>query len=311
LDISIVLVSWNTCEILRNCLESVYSNPGHLKVEVFVVDNASDDGSADMVGENYPQVHLIRNTKNVGFAAANNQAIRLAIGRHILLLNSDTVVLDDVLEKSVAYMDQHPHVGVFGCRVLNPDRTVQSTCFQYPSLLNLFLKTTGLFHLKWPRIFGREHLAHWQRDSERDVRVVTGCYMLVRREAIDQVGLLDESFFFYGEETDWCKRFAGAGWKVRFSPVGEIIHIGNASGRQLRADRDLLLAEGIIRFHQKHSGPVSATMVWLMIWFFVVVRVVFWSFVSILGRKSQFRERRDHFWAILKNYNVLWKRLSW
>lgn len=307
-DLSIVIVSWNTRDITRACLRSVRERLGSLSAEVFLVDNASTDGSPEMVAAEFPEVRLIGNAENRGFAAANNQALAVARGRHLLLLNSDTVVLGDVLTRSVAYMDGHREVGVFGCRVLNPDRTMQRTCFQYPSLLNAVLKSTGLFHLPWPRFLGREHMAHWQRDTERDVDVVTGCYMLVRREAVERVGLLDESFFFNYEETDWCRRFKRAGWAVRFAPVGEIIHIGNASGRKLNHVRDLLLMEGKIRLHRKHGGVASAALVWLLCALFVLGRVAAWGCAVAIGRRGAAHERLAHFTRVLGRLHTVWPR---
>lgn len=304
--LSIVIVSWNTREITRDCLVSLYAQVGDLPVEVFLVDNASEDGSAAMVAAEFPQVVLIENDDNRGFAAANNQALAIARGRYSLLLNSDTVVLGDVLQDSVAYMEAHPDVGVFGCRVLNPDRTMQRTCFSYPTLFNLFLKTTGLFRLPWPRFFGREHLTHWQRDTERDVDVVTGCYMLVRGTAMHEVGLLDDSFFFCGEETDWCRRFRAAGWGIRFSPVGEIVHLGNASGRKLSARRDLLLTEGLVRYHRKHNGLPGALVAYVLLWFFQFTRYVLWWLVALLRRRDGDRARRDHFRDVLRGYRGTW-----
>jgi GT2 family glycosyltransferase len=306
LDLSIVIVSWNTLEITRDCLRSVEAHRGGLALEVFLVDNASSDGSADMVAAEFPQVVLIRNDANLGFAAANNQALAIARGRHSLLLNSDTVVLGDVLQKSVRYVDEHPDVGVFGCRVLNPDRTMQSTCFSFPSLLNLLLKTSGLFRLPWPRFFGREHLSHWKRDTERDVDVVTGCYMLVRGAAMEQVGLLDDTFFFCGEETDWCRRFRAAGWRVRFAPVGEIVHLGNASGRKLSARRDQLLTTGLVRYHRKYNGLHGALAAYTVHFVFQLARYLLWALAALVRRDAASRERRDHFGVVLREYRSTW-----
>jgi GT2 family glycosyltransferase len=168
------------------------------------------------------------NHDNRGFAAANNQAIALAKGRYILLLNSDTIVLDRAIKKTVAYADNHRDTAVIGCRVLNPNDTLQNSCFMFPSNLNWFLFSTYRLFPR-SRFFGREQMTWWSRNDSRDVDVVTGCFMLVRKEAIDQVGLMDERFFMYAEETDWCYRFKARAWKNRFTPDAEIIHIGGAS----------------------------------------------------------------------------------
>lgn len=308
-QISIVIVSWNTLELTRACLRSAYEAKGDLAAHIVVVDNASSDGSADMVAREFPGVHLIRNPDNRGFATATNQGIRAFSVPYVLLLNPDTVALGTVIEASVEYMEAHPDVGVMGCRVLNPDRTMQPTCSRFPSLLNLFLQTTGLDRLPWPPFLGRYLMKDWQRDDERDVDNVTGCYMLVRHEAMDQVGLLDETFFFCGEETDWCRRFQQAGWRVRFAPVGEIIHVGNASGRRFNYRRDLLLTAGLVRLHRKHGGWGAAATAWLLLWGFNTSRLVFWTLASPLGGRRA-RERCAHFAGVVRHYGEAWPRVS-
>lgn len=308
IELSVIVVSWNTREILRDCLRSAVYDGNTCQLEAIVIDNASTDGSADMVTIEFPHVRLIRNIENVGFAAANNQVIRASNGKYILLLNSDTVILDDVLQRSVKYLDSHPGVGVMGCRVLNADHTLQPTCFQYPTILNLVLKATGLFRLSWPRFFGRENYVGWNRDTERDVDVVTGCYMMVRREALSQVGLMDESFFFFGEETDWCKRFKDAGWGVRFSPVGEIIHYGGASAAKLSYKRDLLLTQGLIRYHRKHGGIISAIVAFVILWFFNMSRWLLWSVARLVRRGDNVIARQRHFRLVVREFATAWPR---
>lgn len=307
-DLSIVIVSFNTVDITRDCLRSVFVNLGDLCAQVIVVDNDSRDGSADMIASEFPLVELIRNSENRGFAAANNQGFERCAGEFILLLNSDTVVLGDVLVKSVAYMREHSSVGVFGCRVLNPDRTMQPTCFMVPSLLNLSLMTLGLSKFRWPRFFGRMKMLDWHRDTEREVQVVTGCYMMVRRSAMSEVGWLDDSFFFCGEETDWCVRFRKAGWKIVFSPVGEIIHIGNASGRRFEARRDLMLTEGIVRFHRKHYGLLGAVAAYGVLWIFNSTHALLWAVLSLVRPGERAHHRLRHFIEVTKGFGSAWPR---
>jgi len=310
MDLSIVIVSWNTLDITRACLVSIYEHLDGFELEVIVVDNNSEDGSQKMISDEFPQVKLIANDDNRGFATANNQAIREATGRYLLLLNSDTEILGDVLPASVLYMDSHERVGVMGCRVLNPDRTMQDTCFMLPSLLNIALLTSGLAQLSRPRFFGRERMRWWQRDCVRDVDVVTGCYMLVRRSALDEVGLLDESFFFYGEETDWCRRFKATEWIVRFAPVGEIIHIGNASGRKYSHKRDVLLTAGLVRYHRKHNGVPGAAMVWLMLFGFNVSRWLGWTLMRPVLRSEKADARSVHFRRVVRDFGQVWPKGS-
>jgi GT2 family glycosyltransferase len=305
-DCSVIIVNWNGLGILRDCLESVVANTSEREAEVIVIDNASDDGSPEMVEAEFPRVRLIRNRANRGFAAANNQGLAVARGRYPLLLNSDTVVLGDVIQRSAAYMDAHPDVGGLGCRVLNPDRTMQPTCFQYPSLFNLALWASGLTSLPG-RFFGRQTYRGWERDSERDVDVVTGCYLMIRREILETVGPLDERFFFFGEETDWCRSIAEAGWKVRFAPVGEIVHIGNASGKKHSHRRDFMLAAGLVRLHAKRSGRLAGRVAGRLCQAYWATRWLAYSLRLLFSRDPDLRERRDRFGRILAGYPEVWK----
>ncbi len=264
-DLSIIIVSWNTRELLHTCLRSVYAGMGSLRCEVLVVDNHSEDGSAEMVAKCFPQVRLIQNDTNRGFAAANNQALGIARGRSLLLLNSDTEILGEVLPASCHYLDEHEEIGVLGVRVLNPDHTLQPTCFRDPSLVNLLLYAFGVHRFSWPKWCGRERMIHWDRNDERVVDVVTGCFLLARRDACVAVGLLDEQFFFYGEEADWCRRFRAEGWGVCFAPVGEIIHYGGASTKRISHRRLIMLAQAQVRYLGKYEGMISAVLGWLIL----------------------------------------------
>ncbi len=284
-DVSIVIVSWNTRDILRDCLRSILDDAGPVSYEIIVVDNASADDSVEMVRREFPDVRLIENADNRGFAAANNQGMAVAGGRYVLLLNSDTIVLDHAIAKTVAFAEARPDAAVVGCRVLNPDRTLQPTCFMYPSLFNLLLASTYLYKL-WPqsRLLGREQMTWWQRDDVREVDVVTGCFMLVRREAIEQVGVMDERFFMYAEETDWCYRFRKAGWKVLFTPAGEIIHLGGQSSRRVRVEMTVQLRLSILQFVQKHHGRLYHWLACQLVRLFFAARVPAWLAVYAAGR---------------------------
>ena len=306
MDLSIIIVNWNTRDMMRDCLDTVYAGLGTLTAEVFVVDNGSDDGSQAMVRSRFPDAQLIENTENRGFAAANNQALALARGRHVLLLNSDTLVHGQVMPASVRYLDNNPQVGVMGCRVLNTDGTLQKTCSMYPTLTNLALQATGLSRLPGA-VFDRYRMERWDRTDTRAVDVVSGCYLMARRAAIDTVGLLDESFFFYGEETDWCRRFAEAGWALMFAPVGEITHFGGGSVRKLNHRRDVLLTEGTVRLHRKHGGRVGGAACWALLAAFNAVRAVVWTGLSVTGQPAA-RTRAAHFRAVTAALGDAWHR---
>lgn len=305
-DLSIIVISFNTVDVLQACLRSIYDRREGIDAEVFVVDNASSDGSPAMVAREFPEVKLILNKDNRGFAAANNQAMALSAGRHVLLLNSDTVVLGEVLRESVAYLDRNPDVAVMGCRVLNPDHSLQFSCTLAPSIVNICLLTSGLSRFSRPRWFGRYQMKHWDHGGERDVPVISGCYLMARREAIDRVGLLDDDFFFFGEETDWCARFRSAKWRVVYAPVGEIIHYGSVSAVRLGHKRDMLLTSGLVRYHRKHGTVVSAVLVWLILLAFNLSRCVYWAVACLVGPTEARLERRNHFLGVVFNYGKTW-----
>ncbi len=277
MDVSVIIVNWNTKGLLRDCLSSVYEHAGEVDYEIIVIDNASTDGSASMVKNDFRQVILIENSKNRGFAAANNQGMAVAKGRYVLLLNSDTVVLDNAIANTVCFADENPQAAVTGCRVLNPDRTLQRTCFMFPSILNMLLSSTYLYKL-FPssRFFGREQMTWWNRSDVRKVDVVTGCFMLVRREAIEQVGMMDEQFFMYGEETDWCYRFWKKRWTVMFAPVGEIIHFGGQSTAQKPVAMIVQLRLSILKFMKKHRGWPAYLIARFLVALFFAIRLPVW-----------------------------------
>lgn len=284
LDVSLVIVNWNTRDILRDCLRSVYEQTRDVGFEVIVVDNASSDGSVEMVRAEFPQIVLISNQENKGFAAANNQGMAIARGRYVLLLNSDTVVLDGAIDKTVAFADQRPEAAVVGCKVLNPNRTLQPTCFMFPSLLNMVLSATYLYKV-FPasRFFGRERMTWWNRADERQVDVVTGCFMLVRREAIEQVGVMDERYFMYAEEADWCYRFKQGGWQNLFFPDAAIIHLGGQSSQQVRVQSLVQLRRAVLQFIEKHHGALAYRAACGLTLLFYGIRLGPWLLIAALS----------------------------
>jgi GT2 family glycosyltransferase len=290
MDISVVIVNWNTRDILRDCLKTIYEQTARVDFEVVVVDNASEDGSVEMVRSEFPQAVLLANQKNVGYAAANNQGMKIAGGRYVLVLNSDTLILDGAIDKMVEFADAHPGAGVLGCRVRNADGTLQPTCFMFPSALNSFLSALYLNKL-FPRsrFFGREAMSWWDRNDVREVEVVTGCFMLVRKEALDEIGLMDERFFMYAEETDWCWRFRKAGWQVLFTPTAEIVHLGGQSTAKRSAEMFVQLRVSILKFVLKNQGRLAGAIVRLNTMAFLALRAPIWMVVRLLvpGRKRQ------------------------
>jgi hypothetical protein len=294
IDVSVVIVSWNTRDILRGCLRSIFEQTREVSLEVFVVDNNSHDGSAEMVRTEFPAVRLIANAQNRGFAAGCNQGLREAAGRYALLLNPDTVVLDDAISRCVQYADVHTDVGVVGCQVLEDEHRIQPTGFSFPGPLNMFLGLSGLSRI-FPRsrLFGRPQLSWWARDSEQDVDVVAGMFMLVRREAIAQVGLMDEAYFVYAEEADWCYRFAQAGWRRVFTPCARIIHLdgGDKSTSQISVKMFVQMQKSLLIYQRKNLGLAAWLMVKAIYVLSNLVRMVAWFVLSVVKGDRQTRRR--------------------
>jgi len=231
--LSVVFLSYNTRDLTRQALNSVLAAAEGLEAEIFVVDNASADGSADMVAEEFPQVKLVCNEANVGFSAGNNVALRQVTGEYALLINTDTIVRRDALHAMVEFLDAHPEAGACGCKILDPDGTLQLDSRRgFPTPLAAFCKMSGLSRLfpKHP-LMARYHLTHLDPEQTAEIEVLSGSCMMVRKAAMDQVGLLDEDYFMYGEDIDWCYRFHQAGWKIYYLPTTAIIHFRGESGR--------------------------------------------------------------------------------
>ena len=265
-DVSIVIVNWNVRDLLRRCLRSISSiqHPASsiqhpaVTVEIIVVDNASTDGSVDMVRDEFPDVHLAANVSNRGFPAANNQGIDVAQGRYVLLLNPDTELLGEALAKMVAFADQHPDVGVVGPQLLNPDGSVQSSRRRFPTLATAFFESTWLQRYAPRRVLERYYVLDRPDDAIQDVDWVKGAAVMARREAIEQVGPMDEGFFMYSEELEWCRRFREAGWRVVYLPTAQIVHYEGKSSEQVLPARHIHFQTSKVRYFYQYHGPVVA-----------------------------------------------------
>lgn len=284
LDLSAVIVSWNVKELLRNCLESVYAQTRTISFEVFVVDNASSDGSAEMVEKEFPQVKLIKNEENLGFARANNQAIRQSRGKYILLLNPDTVLVGDALVNMVQFMDANRDVGAVGPRILNPDKTVQLMCGRhFPTLLTELWDLTRLsFLFPKSRIFGRALMSFWPHNDTREVDLLSGACMMVRRDTVDQAGLMDAQFFLFAEETDWCYRIKKERWKIYLNADAEVIHFWQQSVKRSLANTALMSRKSSHLFFMKHYGRLSALSYRAMVFVFIGLRIpLYWVWQTL------------------------------
>ncbi|MFV9505143.1 MAG: glycosyltransferase family 2 protein [Oscillochloridaceae bacterium umkhey_bin13] len=257
-DLAIILVSWNTRELLLACLASLHASVGSLSYETIVVDNGSHDGSVEAVRTQFPHTRLIVNAHNPGFAGANNQGIQASRGRYVLLLNSDTIAPPGSIERLVRFADSQPQAGLVGGLLLNPDSSFQYSFTAFPTLGSELLSASGLgerlFHHGFP-----SYPASQSRQT-RQVEVIPGACMLARRSAVEQVGLMDEAYFMYSEETDWCWRMRRAGWEVWYVPAAPIIHYGGQSTSQVRNPMVLALYRSKVRFFRLHYGLVQAVL---------------------------------------------------
>jgi GT2 family glycosyltransferase len=264
-DLSVVIVSWNVRDLLQACLESLRPAWERTWAEVIVVDNASTDGTLDLVRDHYPAVRLIANAANRGFGAANNQGMAAAGGRYFLLLNPDTVVLPGALEILAGFLDAHPRVGLVAPRLLNPDGSLQRNAFHFPGLMQVAL---DLFPLH-PRLTESRLNGRYRREPRAKgpfaIDHPLGAAMMVRREVWEETGGFDEDYFMYAEEVDWCRRIHHAGWTIWQVPAAEIVHCGGQSTRQMPDSMFIELWRARYRFFRRYHGPVYQAVVRLLV----------------------------------------------
>ncbi len=252
--LSIVIVNYNTEKLLQGCLESIYAGANGTPFDVWVVDNHSRDSSAEMVRSHFPKVKLVENDTNLGFSRANNLVISQSESEYVLLLNPDTLVIGDSIDRMVKYMREHPKVGIAGCKVLNADRTLQLACRRsIPTPKVAFFRMTGLSRLfpKNPSL-AKYNLTYCDPEETHEVDAVSGAFLMIRRQVVERIGPLDERFFMYGEEIDWCLRAKRAGWTVMYHPQAEIIHYKGESTKYNSRKAALEFYRAMYLFHKKH-----------------------------------------------------------
>ena len=292
-EVSVVIVNWNAKDLLRQCLLSIREQT-RLACEVLVVDNASADGSADMIRHDWPTVKLIANSVNRGFAAANNQALVIAQGRYVVLLNPDTIIVDGAIDKMVDWCDERPDVGCAGCQVMMSDTEIQKTCFADHSPFTLVLAETGLARVfSRSSILGRPAYSWWDRRSEMDVDVVSGMFMLIPRSVLDKVGLLDESFFVYAEEADLCRRIRQAGFRCVFTPIVRIMHLdgGGKSADQVSVKMHVQLQKSLLVYIDKHYGRAGRAAAKTTLMASKSMRYVLLRCLSVVSRSPVLQQR--------------------
>jgi len=313
--LSIVVVNWNTRALVARCLGSVRRTARDLGVEILVVDNASTDGSPELISEAFPEVCLLPQCENLGFARAVNAALRVATGTLVLLLNSDTLVPPGALARCVSALEEDPGVDVLGCRLVGEDGRVQSSCGLFPSLRTLWWQNafSVVFRLLGPRpVRGLSRLTGipvmpvkalvplWDPHRSADVDWVSGAFLLTRREVFDRVGGMDEAFWLFGEDIDWCRRVRLSGGRVRYFGGAEVMHVGGGSTAE-RVESDLRHYRASVRLYRKHHGRFQAAVYRSVLAACAGFRLVGWVLARAAGRGSrQFRDRVAREWALIR-----------
>jgi N-acetylglucosaminyl-diphospho-decaprenol L-rhamnosyltransferase len=284
-DLSIVLVCWNNKAYLDPCLQSLYEGNLKYSFDVFVVDNGSTDGSQQMLQEKYPEVKIIQNSGNVGLGKASNQGIEASHGRYILLLNNDTIVNGPSFDAMVKFLDENTKTGAVGGKLLNPDGTVQACYNFFPSLWEDFLVNTRIGELirpGYPAVMSGEEI--------KSVDWLGSACLMVRRSALDKIGLLDESYFIYGDETDLQYRLKKAGWEVYYLPGATTIHYGGRSMN--RWSRRKMVLRGKLMFYQKHYGSVRTFLLRVLFFVLSFFKLMAWCVAFLMPSKRE-RARKE------------------
>lgn len=299
-QLSIVIVSWNVRDLLRACLHSL--PPAGPACEVIVVDSASADGTPAMVAAEFPEVRLIASPDNLGYSRGNNLGLRLARGRHVLILNPDTVVTAGALERLSAYLDAHPETGVVGPQLVYGDGAPQSTRRRFPTVLTGFFESTWAQGWAPPGLLQRYYAADLPADQPVAVDWLVGAALLVRAEVVAQVGGFDEGFFMYSEELDWCRRIRAAGWRIAHVPAARILHYEGRSSAQAPAATHIRFNASKVRYYRKHHGPLvaEALRLWLLAQF--AGQLALEALKGLAGhRRALRRERVRVYWQVLRS----------
>lgn len=312
-DVSVIIVNLNTRDLLEACLESLYREAGSVVMEVIVIDNGSSDGSAEMVRRRFPKTDLLLNTTNEGFARPNNAGMRRSTGRHVFLLNSDTVVLPGTITRLVAFLDGHPAAGACGPRLRYPDGRQQRSVKGFPTIFTHFCDMFLLDRL-FPRsrLFGRGEMLYFNYDITQEVDHVMAAAFLVRREVLERVGILDEDFTIYYNDMDWCYRMKSARWSIWYVSDATIVHhLGSTVGTINREFAFFhILYDNVMRFYQKHYGRRAVTVYKLIMIAGFSVRAVAWTLFSIVRHDPTTRHMRTFSWKTLGLALPFWTPLG-
>ncbi|MBA7610853.1 N-acetylglucosaminyl-diphospho-decaprenol L-rhamnosyltransferase [subsurface metagenome] len=301
--LSVIIVNYNAGRHLAACIQSLMTNTPAVPMEIIIVDNASMDDSITRVRQAFPEVKILTNPENVGFAVACNQGIKRARGLNILLLNPDTIVLPYAVKDSLAFLSQNPEAGIVGCRLLDNDGQPRNSCRTFPTAWDYLFDSLFLTKL-FPRskLFGRFYLTNTTFNEPSEVDVVQGAFFLFKRQVMDDIGLLDERFFMYAEERDFCYRAKAAGWKVYFYPQAAIVHVGSICTRQQAPEMFIEQHKSTLIFHLKHDTLRDVAVIKVYLFLGVAIRLFIWTLLSIMRRRPGERSRQSIYLAVTRWY---------
>ncbi|MCA9890099.1 MAG: glycosyltransferase family 2 protein [Anaerolineae bacterium] len=297
MDVSIIIVSWNVEDLLQDCLDSIKSSGLKLagpdaNAEIIIVDSASHDGTVDIILEKYPEIILLPQDENIGFVKGNNIGLGTAKGQYLFLLNPDTEIIGDAIQKMAAYMDENPQVGIVGPRTLNSDGTTQSTRRRFPTKALAFFESTWLQPYAPKSMLANFYLEEKDDHATFAVDWVQGSAMMVRREVYDAIGGLDEAYIMYSEELDWCHRAKDAGWNVVYLGSASIVHHGGKSSEQAGSWKHIHFQKSKLRYFEKYHGKLFAGVLRQFLRLNYYWQILIESVKSLLGHKRTLRQER-------------------
>lgn len=305
IDVSIVIVSYNTCKMTTECIHSILNQTSASRYEVIVVDNTSTDGSVEAIRTNFPNIRLIASAENLGFARANNIAAMHARGRRILLLNPDTVVLDHAIDKLNEFADENPECRIWGGRTIFADGALNpQSCWRRMTLWSVFCSATGLSRLQKSRLFNAEGYGGWKRDTVRAVDIVSGCFFLTDRALWEQLHGFDPTFFMYGEEADFCLRARQIGAQPMITPTATIVHYGGVSEPD-QADKQIKLLAGKVTLTKRHWSTLPLLVGRMLYLILPLVRIFVYSTSGTLLRRADF-QREAQMWRQVWHARQRW-----
>jgi len=298
IEVSVIIVSWNSRQMLLDCINSLRGQLMAGASEIIVVDNASSDGTADAVRQSFPDVKLIESATNLGFARGNNAGLELSRGKYVCLINPDVVVGEECIPRMLNHLELYPDVGMLGPRIIGRDGETQRSCMRTPTLWNQLCRSLGLDSLiKHSRLFGGYLMTDFRHDEMRDVDVINGCFWVVRRNALANVGNLDPRFWMYSDDVDWCRRFHLAGWRVVFFPGAEAVHFGGGSSQLAPMLCYVEMQRANLQYWRKYHGFASYCCYWAMVYIAHVIRSAACTFRYVFKGSD-----RDHSLAKMKRH---------